>query len=147
MGLPAQHSTAQHEPCWPQVPAPLDASPEAAHTAAVVDELSREMQALLVRHPINAARVAAGKNPANVVLLRGCGSRWGCCTPRTQRHGGVVPPFRVLLARRRSGFCWCAAAPLWLAGALWRDADGTKRAARRSAAQRQGGVACGLRAG
>lgn len=28
-------------------------------------------------HPINAQRVREGKPPANVVLLRGCGSRWG----------------------------------------------------------------------
>lgn len=48
---------------------------QAAHTAAVVNELSREMMRLLERHPINAERVAAGLNPANCVLLRGCGSR------------------------------------------------------------------------
>ena len=30
---------------------------------------------VLEAHPINAQRVAEGKPPANVVLLRGCGSR------------------------------------------------------------------------
>lgn len=42
---------------------------------------------MLEAHPINAQRVAEGKPPANVVLLRGCGSRLalqvvgggGCC--------------------------------------------------------------------
>lgn len=48
---------------------------QAAHTAAVVNELSREMMRLLEGHPINAERAAAGLNPANCVLLRGCGSR------------------------------------------------------------------------
>ena len=56
---------------------PLDASAEAAHTAAVVNELSAVMHAMLVNHPVNAQRVAEGKAAANVVLLRGCGSRYG----------------------------------------------------------------------
>lgn len=30
---------------------------------------------VLEAHPINAQRIAEGKPPANVVLLRGCGSR------------------------------------------------------------------------
>lgn len=48
---------------------------QAKHTAAVVNELSGEMMKILENHPINAQRRAEGKNPANVVLLRGCGSR------------------------------------------------------------------------
>lgn len=63
-----------------QVVKPLDDSPEAAHTAAVVNELSAEIQKRLADHPINQQRRAEGKNPANIVLLRGCGSR---CEPRT----------------------------------------------------------------
>ncbi len=54
---------------------PLDDSPEAAHTAAVVNALSGALRAALETHPVNAQRVAEGKGPANVVLLRGCGSR------------------------------------------------------------------------
>lgn len=54
---------------------PLDDSPEAAHTAEVVNELSTEIQKALAQHPINEQRRAEGKNPANLVLLRGCGSR------------------------------------------------------------------------
>jgi 2,3-bisphosphoglycerate-independent phosphoglycerate mutase len=54
---------------------PLDDSEEAKNTAAVVNELSREITRILVSHPINAKRAAEGKNIANVVLLRGCGIR------------------------------------------------------------------------
>jgi 2,3-bisphosphoglycerate-independent phosphoglycerate mutase len=49
--------------------------PQAAHTAAVVNELSVEMARILEAHPIAAERKAAGLNSANCVLLRGCGSR------------------------------------------------------------------------
>ncbi|KAG5247498.1 hypothetical protein OIU77_021312 [Salix suchowensis] len=53
----------------------LDGTEEARHTAAVVNELSREISRILVSHPLNAKRAAEGKNIANVVLLRGCGIR------------------------------------------------------------------------
>lgn len=53
----------------------LDDTDEAKHTAAVVNELSREISRILVSHPLNAKRAAEGKNIANVVLLRGCGIR------------------------------------------------------------------------
>ena len=59
-----------------QMAKPLNESPEAAHTAAVVNALSDALRAALEdRIPINAQRVAEGKGPANCVLLRGCGSR------------------------------------------------------------------------
>lgn len=54
---------------------PLDDTAEARNTAAVVNELSKEISRILVGHPINARRVAEGKNIANIVLLRGCGIR------------------------------------------------------------------------
>ncbi|KAI4346784.1 hypothetical protein L6164_007652 [Bauhinia variegata] len=53
----------------------LEDSHVARHTAAVFNELSREITKILVSHPVNAKRVAEGKNIANVVLLRGCGIR------------------------------------------------------------------------
>lgn len=58
-----------------QVVRPLDDSPEAAHTAAVVNALSAALQEVLRGHPVNVRRLAEGKAPANLVLLRGCGSR------------------------------------------------------------------------
>lgn len=57
----------------------LDDTDEARHTAAVVNELSKEMSRILVSHPVNAKRIAEGKNMANVVLLRGCGIRIEVC--------------------------------------------------------------------
>ncbi|XP_021763490.1 uncharacterized protein LOC110728151 [Chenopodium quinoa] len=54
---------------------PLDDTEEAKHTAAVVNELSKEISRILVSHPVNAKRVAQGKSIANLVLLRGCGIR------------------------------------------------------------------------
>ncbi|RRT50421.1 hypothetical protein B296_00050033 [Ensete ventricosum] len=53
----------------------LDDTEEAKNTAAVVNELSKEMSKILVAHPLNAKRAAEGKNIANIVLLRGCGIR------------------------------------------------------------------------
>ena len=58
----------------------LDGSDEGRHTAAVVNELSKEITRILVSHPVNAKRVAEGKNIANVVLLRGCGIRIEVCS-------------------------------------------------------------------
>lgn len=57
----------------------LDDTDEAKNTAAVVNELSKEMSQILVSHPLNAERAALGKNIANVVLLRGCGIRIEVC--------------------------------------------------------------------
>ncbi|KAF5735651.1 hypothetical protein HS088_TW15G01162 [Tripterygium wilfordii] len=46
---------------------PLDDTNEARHTAAVVNELSREISRVLISHPLNANRAAEGKNIANLV--------------------------------------------------------------------------------
>jgi 2,3-bisphosphoglycerate-independent phosphoglycerate mutase len=58
----------------------LDDSHEARNTAAVINELSKEITKILVSHPVNAKRAAEGKNIANVVLLRGCGIRIEVCS-------------------------------------------------------------------
>ncbi|KAM7278667.1 hypothetical protein ACFE04_005801 [Oxalis oulophora] len=77
---------------------PLDDTKEAKHTAAVVNELSKEISRILVSHPINAKRVAEGKNIANVVLLRGCGIRIEV-PPFAQEHGlwpCMVAPTKII---------------------------------------------------
>jgi len=78
--------------------APLDASPEAAHTAAVVNSASVLIQEILGSHPVNAQRVAEGKPPANVVLLRGCGCR--LALPPFERvhgmRGCMVSPTKII---------------------------------------------------
>jgi 2,3-bisphosphoglycerate-independent phosphoglycerate mutase len=40
----------------------------------LVNELAREIARVLDGHVVNRERVAAGRPPANAVLLRGCGS-------------------------------------------------------------------------
>ncbi|CAL8468172.1 g7711 [Coccomyxa elongata] len=77
---------------------PLDDSREAAHTAAVVAELSAVLCDVLKEHPVNVERIAAGKPPANIVLLRGCGSRIAVETFE-QRHGlraCMVAPTKII---------------------------------------------------
>ncbi|KAF5748882.1 hypothetical protein HS088_TW04G00843 [Tripterygium wilfordii] len=67
----------------------LDDTDEARHTAAVVNELSREISRLLISHPLNAKRAAEGKNIANLVLLRGCGIRIE--VPQFDKKHGLRP--------------------------------------------------------
>ena len=43
----------------------------AQRTSAVVNAVTEAIHRILVAHPVNASRVAAGKPPANIVLLRG----------------------------------------------------------------------------
>ena len=73
----------------------LDDTDEARHTAVVVNELSKEMSRILISHPLNAKRVAEGKNVANVVLLRGCGIRLEVCCIQN-----------LLSLNKWSGFCF-----------------------------------------
>lgn len=67
----------------------LDGTDEAKNTAAVVNELSKEISRILVSHPLNAKRAAEGKNIANVVLLRGCGIRIE--VPTFEKQHGLSP--------------------------------------------------------
>ncbi|KAG0478114.1 hypothetical protein HPP92_012833 [Vanilla planifolia] len=76
----------------------LDDTAEAKHTAAVVNELSREISRILSPHPINVKRAAEGKNIANVVLLRGCGIRIEV-NPFEKKHGllpCMVAPTKII---------------------------------------------------
>ncbi|KAL1933541.1 hypothetical protein VTP01DRAFT_7631 [Rhizomucor pusillus] len=54
--------------------APTDETHEAKLTSDLINELSDVFYEILSKHPINDDRRKAGKNPANSVLLRGCGS-------------------------------------------------------------------------
>jgi 2,3-bisphosphoglycerate-independent phosphoglycerate mutase len=53
---------------------PKSHSEEAARTAAVVNEVTKQSYALLERHPVNAERHGRGEPKANIILLRGAGS-------------------------------------------------------------------------
>ena len=86
-GLPLLH---------PHALDPADA--DAVHTARVVEALSEEMTKVLKEHPVNADRARAGKPPANVVLLRGCGGRLKV-PPFSERHGlraCMVAPTKII---------------------------------------------------
>ncbi len=50
---------------------PLVDDPRAVKTAAAVNEFTRKSYEVLKDHPVNRDRIAAGKPPANIVLLRG----------------------------------------------------------------------------
>lgn len=53
---------------------PLDASPEAARTARLIDEFLRRSAGVLVGHPANAQRALGGRKIANGLLLRNAGA-------------------------------------------------------------------------
>ncbi|KAL0023909.1 hypothetical protein WJX79_009725 [Trebouxia sp. C0005] len=81
-----------------QVSRPVSATAQAQHTAAVVNELSGVLQAVLQDHQVNKQRIAHGSSPANVVLLRGCGSRIAVPT-FLERHGMracMVAPTKII---------------------------------------------------
>jgi len=53
---------------------PLDGSPEAKHTAKVLNELMQKFHETLKEHPANRERVSRGLPPANAILVRGAGT-------------------------------------------------------------------------
>lgn len=66
---------------------PKDKSDEkAVFTAKLVQRVSDFIFEELTAHPINKERVAKGLSPANIILLRGCGSRLDI-TPFDKLHG------------------------------------------------------------
>ncbi|PPD73154.1 hypothetical protein GOBAR_DD29928 [Gossypium barbadense] len=116
----------------------LDDTDEARHTAAVVNKLSREISRILVSHPLNAKRLAEGKNIANIVLLRGCGIRievppfqkkhdlWPCMVAPTKiiaglglsldinilEAPGATGDYRTLLTSKATAIAKALSAPL-----------------------------------
>jgi 2,3-bisphosphoglycerate-independent phosphoglycerate mutase len=52
---------------------PLEASDDARTAAALVNEFTEQSHAILEGHPVNARRRAAGKRPANLILVRDAG--------------------------------------------------------------------------
>ncbi|GLI58706.1 hypothetical protein VaNZ11_000457 [Volvox africanus] len=68
---------------------PTDNTPEAKFTCGLVNALSEAFRVVLESHPINQHRAAEGLTVANVVLLRGCGSR--IRVPSFQEQHGMRP--------------------------------------------------------
>lgn len=81
-----------------QVVKPMDETKEAIHTAAVAQEVSTVLREALRHHPVNVQRVAEGKKPANIVLLRGCGSRISAPTfgQLHSMRGAMVAPTKII---------------------------------------------------
>jgi 2,3-bisphosphoglycerate-independent phosphoglycerate mutase len=52
---------------------PLDGSPEAARSAALVNEFTRRSREIMDPHPVNRRRRAEGKPPGNGILVRDAG--------------------------------------------------------------------------
>ncbi|KAF1777196.1 Alkaline-phosphatase-like, core domain [Phytophthora cactorum] len=71
---------------------PLNDTPEAEYSSKVLNAVSNAIHERLSGHPINKARKAEGKPPANVVLLRGPGERIDVPT-FTEMHG--LTPFMI----------------------------------------------------
>lgn len=76
----------KHEGIAPKPFEPLTGRPEDAKTVAVLSEFVRQARPILVDHPLNRDRLAAGLPPANEVLLRGAG-RMGDFQPFSERYG------------------------------------------------------------
>lgn len=77
---------------------PTDDSAEAKNTAAVVNVLSDAIRSILKDHPINVKRQQNGRAIANIVLLRGCGSRLAL-QPFHEKHsmrGCIVAPTKII---------------------------------------------------
>lgn len=58
----------------PQIPKPLDDSPEAERTAKALQEFLEKAEKILREHPVNKARAEKGLKPANTLLPRGAGT-------------------------------------------------------------------------
>ncbi|HJJ30071.1 MAG TPA: 2,3-bisphosphoglycerate-independent phosphoglycerate mutase [Methanocorpusculum sp.] len=83
----------------PKTIVPEDDSKEAAFTAEVCNEFSRQAAEILKNHPINFQRKSHGEYPANVVLIRGVGEM-GVYEPFEEKHGitGSVVAAAALIA-------------------------------------------------
>jgi 2,3-bisphosphoglycerate-independent phosphoglycerate mutase len=96
-GVPVRVPAAEPLPCRP-----LIAGEAAANTARLVDEFVRASAAVLERSPVNKARRAAGRRPANLVLVRDGGDTLPALPGFTEQTGlslsmyGQVPAERGL---------------------------------------------------
>jgi 2,3-bisphosphoglycerate-independent phosphoglycerate mutase len=82
LGVAREHAGDVTEECTP-----LDSTEEAKVSAALVNEFTRRAHALLDRHPVNQRRRAAGKLPANLILVRDAGDHLPTMPPIAERFG------------------------------------------------------------
>jgi 2,3-bisphosphoglycerate-independent phosphoglycerate mutase len=62
-------------------------SDQARTAAKVLNEFTAQVVQLLRDHPLNKARVAAGKNAMNCILARDSGNRYPNVAPISEKHG------------------------------------------------------------
>lgn len=60
---------------------------EAQTAAKMLNEFTAQTTRILRDHPVNKARIAAGKKPMNCILARDSGNRYPNVVPISQRHG------------------------------------------------------------
>lgn len=65
---------------------PQDGSEEARVAARILNEFTAQTIKILKDHPVNAARIAAGRKPMNSILARDSGNRYPNLMPIDQRH-------------------------------------------------------------
>jgi 2,3-bisphosphoglycerate-independent phosphoglycerate mutase len=82
LGVAREHAGDEIETCEP-----LDQSDEARIAAALVNEFTEQARRILDAHPVNARRRAAGKPPANLVLVRDAGDHAPQLPPIAERFG------------------------------------------------------------
>ncbi len=84
------HCVSSNDPKKEGVPpltiVPLKDEPVHRKTAEVCNEFVRQAAGILAHHPINRKRKSEGKNPANMVLMRGAGEM-GHFEPFSQKYG------------------------------------------------------------
>ncbi len=66
---------------------PEEESEQARTAARMLNEFTSQTIMLLKDHPVNRARVAAGRKPMNCILARDSGNRYPRVVPISQRHG------------------------------------------------------------
>jgi 2,3-bisphosphoglycerate-independent phosphoglycerate mutase len=72
---------------------PLDGSPDAKAAAALVNEFTAKARAVLDAHPVNTARRAEGKMPANLILVRDGGDHVPTVPSMRERFGVTLGCF------------------------------------------------------
>ena len=70
-----------------QKSAPEENSEEARTAATMLNEFTAQVVQLLRDHPVNRARIAAGKKPMNCILARDSGNRYPKVEPINKKHG------------------------------------------------------------
>ncbi|HXF83526.1 MAG TPA: phosphoglycerate mutase, partial [bacterium] len=82
LGVAVANPGSEVLPCTP-----LDASPEAARAAALVNAFTRRSREIMDRHPVNERRRAEGKPPGNAILVRDAGDHLPAVPSIVERFG------------------------------------------------------------